>query len=201
MAINREYLSLITSEYQNSEKFLLWMDSLIARWGENKGASDLINAAFDIDSAVGKQLDTLGVIIGLSRSLRVTIPSVFFSWYDGTPDTEDLGWMMGSWRSPADKDSIEMTILPDDAYRQILKFKIIQNSWKGTVNELYADWNSIFGSEGLSINIIDNQDMTAEITITGSVIPAAIQYILLGNYIPLKPAGVHVSYTFEEGSP
>ena len=201
MAVDRNYLSLITSEYQNSEKFLLWMDSLIARMAEVLGTSDLINLAFDIDDAVGAQLDVLGVIIGLSRTLRIPIPNVWFSWYDGTPETEDLGWGMGSWRNPDEKDSIEMTTLPDDAYRQILKFKIIQNSWKGTVNELYASWDAIFGAEGLSISIVDNQDMTAAITITGAVIPAAIQYILLGNYVPLKPAGVNVFYTFEEGSP
>lgn len=198
----REYLSFITSQYQNSSKFLEWMDVLISKMTDIIGTTELMNASFDVDHAVGAQLDTLGVIIGISRNLRVAIPNVFFSWYDGTADTEFLGWGAGSWRDPREgPGAVEMTVLPDDAYRQILKFKIIQNTWKGTINELYAAWEAVFASEGLTIDIVDNQDMTAEFTITGSIVPAAIQYILLGNYVPLKPAGVHVSYVFDEGSP
>ena len=202
MAINREYLTFITSEYQNSEKFLLWMDALISRMAEITGASSLMNAAFDIDNAVGPQLDTLGVIIGISRNIRVPIAGIWFTWYEGeSPPELEKGWNKGSWRDPFDIYEEGMTILPDDAYRQILKFKIIQNSWKGTIPELYATWEVIFSVEGLTLSIVDNQNMTANITITGNTIPAAIQYILQENLLPFKPAGVAINYTFDEGSP
>jgi hypothetical protein len=160
-----------------------------------------MDLAFDIDYAIGAQLDTLGVIIGLSRNVKIAIPNVFFSWYDGTAATEHLGWGEGSWRDPREHSATEMTILPDDAYRQLLKFKIIQNCWKGTIPELYTAWNNIFASDGLTLSIVDNQNMTAEITVSGAIIPAAVQYILLGNYIPLKPAGVYISFIFEVSSP
>jgi hypothetical protein len=200
--MSREYLTFLTSQYQNSTKFLEWMDSLISKMMDILNTTDLMNAAFDVDYAVGDQLDTLGVIIGISRGLRVPIPNVFFCWYDGTTATEYLGWEMGSWRDPKEGEGVaEMSILPDDAYRQILKFKIIQNLWKGTINELYEAWEKVFASDGLTLDIIDNQDMTAEFIITGSVIPVTVQYILLGNYLPLKPSGVYVDYTFNEGSP
>ena len=202
MAINREYLTFITSEYQNSEKFLLWMDALISRMAEITGASSLMNAAFDIDNAVGPQLDTLGVIIGISRNIRVPIAGIWFTWYEGeSPPELEKGWNKGSWRDPRDIYEEGMTILPDDAYRQILKFKIIQNSWKGTIPELYATWEVIFSAEGLTLSIVDNQNMTANIIITGNTIPAAIQYILQENLFPFKSAGVAINYTFDEGSP
>uniref|UniRef100_A0A6M3MBM3 Tail protein n=1 Tax=viral metagenome TaxID=1070528 RepID=A0A6M3MBM3_9ZZZZ len=202
MAINREYLTFITSEYQNSEKFLLWINALISRMEEITGTSSLINGAFDIDNAVGPQLDTLGVIIGISRNIRVPIEGLWFTWAaHSSPPLVELGWSRGSWRDPRDKYQEGMTILPNDAYRQILKFKIIQNSWKGTIPELYAVWDVIFSAEGLTLSVVDNQDMTADITITGAAIPATIQYILQENFVPLKPAGVAINYIFDEGSP
>ena len=178
------------------------MDALISRMAEITGASSLMNAAFDIDNAVGPQLDTLGVIIGISRNIRVPIAGIWFTWYEGeSPPELEKGWNKGSWRDPFDIYEEGMTILPDDAYRQILKFKIIQNSWKGTIPELYATWEVIFSVEGLTLSIVDNQNMTANITITGNTIPATIQYILQENLLPFKPAGVAINYTFDEGSP
>jgi hypothetical protein len=199
--MQRDYLTFITSEYQNSTKFLEWMDSLISRMVEAHNLVDSMEAAFDLDQASGAQLDTLGVIIGVSRYLRVPIPGLFFSWYDGSSPTELLGWELGSWRDNREGFSTEMSILPDDAYRQILKLKVIQNSWKGTLNELYTAWGIIFADEELTFSVVDNQDMTVDITILGSLIPATIQYILLGNEIPMKPAGVEVNYHFTEVAP
>jgi hypothetical protein len=200
-SLSSDYLSLIISQYQNSAKFMGWMKKLFDRLKE---ASDLANSlylAFDIDNARGAQLDILGVIIGLSRRIKTPIADLFFSW-----ETSDLGWPDnsssprvpgGSWAGPSDLIN-EMIDLPDDAYRQLLKFKIIQNQWKGTADELYRAWETIFASEGLRLDVIDNQDMTMEIVVTGALIPAAIQYIIQGEYLPVKPSGVSATYTFND---
>lgn len=166
----------------------------------NKEIVDCLNsfdAAFDIDTARGVQLDTLGTLIGLSRNIEVPISGLFFTWTNPGDSPSGLGWEEGSWRDPSESSTL-MTVLPDDAYRQVLKFKIIQNSWKGTADELYSAWEEVFGPSGLTLDITDNQDMSMVITITGSVVPATIQYILLGNYLPMKPSGVSVTYVFNE---
>lgn len=193
----REYRTFITSQYQNSQKFLDWIDILIAKVKDIADIANGLNLAFDIDIAVGPQLDTLGVIIGLPRAVSITLPNLFFSWYDGHSPTETLGWGQGSWRGPKEKTSV-MSLLPDDAYRQLLKFKILQNKWKGTADELYRAWDEIFEGEDLTLRIVDNQDMSISLYITGYLIPATIQYVLLGNYLPLKPAGVSITYVFSE---
>ena len=43
---------------------MAWMDGLFAVVGDESTVADSIVAAFDIDTAVGLQLDTLGVLIG-----------------------------------------------------------------------------------------------------------------------------------------
>ena len=192
---NADYLQLITSEYQNSPKLLSWLNGLLTLASDITTLTSNLEPAFDIDLAVGAQLTTLGVIIGLPREITNAIPGMFFSWYDGHSPTEDLGWGYGSWRGPTEKTE-SMTLLPDDAYRQILKFKIIQNKWDGSVNSLYQAWYEIFSADNLELRIADYQDMSMTLFVSGPLIPATVQYILLGNYIPLKPTGVALDYVF-----
>lgn len=197
MAITEDYLRLFTSQYQGSTKFLAWMQGLIDKLNDAINTANLIAVAHDLDIASGVQLDTLGVIIGLARDIHEPITGLWFSWYDGSSPTEDLGWGEGSWMDPAESTGA-MTTLADDAYRQLLKFKVIQNQWKGTMDELYHTWEIIFAGDNLDLKIEDNQDMSMTVTVTGHLIPATVQYILLGNYLPLKPAGVSITYVFNE---
>ncbi len=108
------YLSLITSEYQNSPKFLSFVLDLITYLDDvGACAQDFINQ-FDLDAAVGVQLDLLGTIVGVSRTVN-------FQPSGGV--------------SP---------ILDDDTYRLVLRAKIVQNSWDGKINSLQAYWKSWF---------------------------------------------------------
>lgn len=196
MSLYQDYLALITVQYQNSPKFMEWINSLIDMIEDVVDVSDSITTSFDVDSAVGPQLDTLGKIIGVSRNLPIPIEGGFFSWYDGTADTEFLGWEAASWRGPNDVGGISMNELPDDAYRQILKFKIVQNDWDGSADDLYRAWETVFADDDLELKIEDGQDMSVAYTITGSLIPATVQAVISQNYVPMKPAGVSVSYSF-----
>lgn len=192
-----DYIALITSQYQTSSKFIAWMTEALTKFSDAVICAASLDTVFDIDNAQGAQLDTLGVLIGVARYIAIPLPEgLFFSWDDGSSPSLP-GWGEGSWRDPSES-SAEMTVLPDDAYRQVLKFKIIQNQWKGTADELYRAWEVVFAADGLTLQITDNQDMTVDIIITGDAIPATVQYILQGNYLPMKPAGVEVSYTFNE---
>lgn len=155
------YLDLITSEYRNSPNFISWLDSALSIVNSSKLTTDQINAAFDIDYAVGAQLDILGELIGRTRALT-------FQPSDGS--------------NP---------ILDDDTYRLMLKAKISQNQWDGTIPAVYDLWNNIFPF--LYMEVYDNQDMTMEVIIVG--IPTLLQKeLVLNGYIVPKPEGVRVNY-------
>src|SRR5271169_834402 len=104
------YLSLITSEYQTSPKFLAWLTACLAILDGIMGCAAVLDPAFDIDSALGPQLDVLGQIIGVSRLVNFT-PS------DGV--------------SP---------VLDDYTYRILLKAKVGANQWDGQIGSLWALW-------------------------------------------------------------
>jgi hypothetical protein len=187
------YTKLITSEYRiRSPKFMEWISFMAGIFVDTMTFSKNLYANYLIDSAVGVQLDVLGTIIGLDRTIKVPLDGLFFTW---DSDDSALGWDEGSWASQSDING-SMTELADDAYRQMLKFKIIQNSWDGTVNSLYSAWNTVFSVDGLTLQVVDNQDMTMELIVTGKAVPAVVKYILQDNYLPLKPSGVSITYSF-----
>jgi len=63
------YLSLLTSQYQQAPNFYAWMAALIGPVVDLLALEQEAYLAFDIDLAVGAQLDVLGQIVGASRIL------------------------------------------------------------------------------------------------------------------------------------
>lgn len=82
-------------------------------------------------------------------------------------------------------------VLDDTTYRLYIKAKIAQNQWNGTLPSLYPIWATLFPSG--KIIIIDNQNMTATITITGAFTSITRDLILNGYIVP-RPEGVQYTY-------
>jgi len=107
-------LDVLSSQYRALPKFTEWLTAPLQMLQD---AQDLVNDMpdyFDIDLAIGDQLDILGEIIGVKREVTF----------------EPTGGA-----SP---------ILDDDDYRIVLKAKIAKNQWRGTIPELYTMWNNLF---------------------------------------------------------
>lgn len=161
MILNKEfYLNLITSEHATKPKFKAWVDTLLTPFLDAINLNDNIKRAFDLNSAVGVQLDTLGKILVQSRQMN-------FQPTDGS--------------SP---------LLNDDYYRLVLRAKVIKNQWKGTITNFYQFWKVLFKNQPLNIYLIDNQDMRPVIVIWSSQTPQMIQDFLSNNLIVPKPAGL-----------
>lgn len=109
------YTNLITSEHADKPKYKAWVETLLKPLIDCIQLNNSINYAFDLNNAVGVQLDTLGKILGVSRQV----------------DFE-----------PTDGSS---SLLSDDNYRVVLKAKVIKNQWKGTINNFYSFWQVLFG--------------------------------------------------------
>jgi hypothetical protein len=144
--------------------------------------------AFDLDTAVGKQLDAVGVRVGCGRHLRMPLDGVYFAW-----DAEDVGWSEGAWKGLYDPD-MGMISLPDDMYRLLLKAKVAANRWDGTIPGAYEAWEIAFADLGSLILIQDNQDMSMAVGIAGTDSSRVFEQIILQGYIPIKPEGVRVTW-------
>lgn len=65
----QKYIDLITSQYQNSPKFIEWTKRLLTPLIDVQKLALILYTYFDIDTAKGVQLDKLGEIIGAKRLL------------------------------------------------------------------------------------------------------------------------------------
>lgn len=63
------YLGLITSEYQSSPKYLAFVTAMLKKFDDVTNCLLNFTNAFDLNYAVGVQLDSLGQILGISRTL------------------------------------------------------------------------------------------------------------------------------------
>lgn len=197
MADISQYTDLITSEHNQRPRFMAVVEALAGTMVDQQNVLASMPGKFDLDSAVGEQLDTIGIWVGISRNVPLPLTGVYFSF-----DTDGLGFDQGSWKGPFDPDT-GLTRLDDDTYRLVIRAKIGANHWDGTLESSREILNTIFGG-GTFVFIQDNQDMSMTIGIAG-VIPSAVFLALLRNgLIPLKPEGVRINIvivTSVDGSP
>lgn len=85
----------------------------------------------------------------------------------------------------------ESSILSDSLYRILLKATILRMNWNGGIEDLVRDWERLI--DGINISIRDNQDMTMDVTVIGSVDKMLVELIEKGYIVP-KPQGVRVNY-------
>lgn len=126
------YLNLFTSQYKvASAKFILWAQRCWQTIDDLTNCLAFINSNYDLDFAVGIQLDYVGELIGQKRTIgfQPTGPGI----------------------SPT---------LNDDTYRLLLKARIAQNTWDGKTVSLYAIWQSLFPGGKLIINDNQNMTAT-----------------------------------------
>ncbi|NOU95580.1 DUF2612 domain-containing protein [Paenibacillus sp. LMG 31456] len=126
-----DYLGLITSQHKVQPKFKAWLSSALSIVNDNFAMTVGIPSSFDIDTAVGNQLDVLGIIVGRNRTLNF---------------------------QPAGGSS---PVLDDENYRLALKAKIAQNQWDGTIPQVYEIWNSLFPDVNLIVIDNQDMTMSA----------------------------------------
>lgn len=185
----QDYLDLITSEFADKPDFKAVVSTNVAVAVRVQELLASMIPIFDVDSAVGDQLDIIGLWVGISREVTIPISGVYFSW-DGADYS--VGWDFGSWQ-PSNLPT-DVTSLPDDAYRTLIRAKIAANQWDGTTNGAYAIWDAVFPN--ITILIQDHQNMSYDLAIIGGIIDSLTLALIIGGYIPLKPEGVRVNEYF-----
>ncbi len=216
-----DYLRLLASQHRRRPRFAATMEALLKQPCAVENLLREMRTAFDLDTAVGAQLDAVGVRVGRTRHVRLPL-NAYFSW-----NTETLGWNEGFWKGRYDPDS-GMHSLPDDLYRRLLYAKVAANSWDGTVPDAYAAWEIAFGDTASAarpagsgpapqgsepesasgeanasaaqdarssiILIQDNQDMSMVVGVAGKNMSTLFEQLLLQGYVPLKPEGVRIAW-------
>ncbi|WP_435321790.1 DUF2612 domain-containing protein [Klebsiella sp. HN106] len=154
-----KYTDLITNYHAGKPKFVDHVDLSTRPLIDVSTATSGLVAAFDVDTAVGNQLDILGEWIGIDRTVAAPISGVFLEW-----DKERVGWDQGVWLGHY-QSTDELTYLSDDVYRIVLKARIGINNWNGQNRTLPNILETALAGTGIKMIILDNQDMTISVLI------------------------------------
>lgn len=186
------WLALITSEHNQRPKFMLMLATLLQPIADTIAVTGTISDKFDLDLAAGAQLDVIGQWVGITRNLSVPITGVYFSF-----DTASLGFDQGTWQGPFNPLN-ELVTLDDAPYRTLLRAKIANNQWDGTIAGAYAAWAILFAGTGITILIQDLGFMHMLFALKGSSLDAVTVALFKGGYLNMKPAGVRIDYFVTE---
>lgn len=194
MANLNDYLSLITSEYRNSPNFMALVQTWCQPFVDIQNFYLSIPGYYDIDYAIGAQLDVVGQWVGLSRSIDEPISGVYFSL-----DTIGLGLDQG-FLFDARYNSLDGLVnLDDETYRAFLKVKAAANSAvtgvDGTVQGLqniFQQLVALFPGAGNAAYVIDNNNLSFTVLLLGTL-PAAVQSLIAFDYLKVKPMTIQMA--------
>jgi hypothetical protein len=179
-----QYLNLIPSANRTKPKFVATVTLNVAVSVRIQNLFEAMRTTlFDLDLAVGDQLDIIGKWAGISRHVNIPVTGLYFTW-DGELSE---GWDYGIWKSPL---AGNITLLPDEQYRTLIKAKIAANQWDGTTEGAYTIWENLFSN--FTILIIDYQNMSYSMAFVGAILDSLTLALIQGGYIPLKPEGVRI---------
>lgn len=179
-----DYRALITSEHADKPKFVATVSAAAQPFVDLNNAISGFAESFDVDEAVGVNLDAVGAWVGISRVVSVPLQGVYFTF-----DDEALGFDTGYFKGRF--DPLEgPTRLDDKAYRVLLKSKIAANHWDGTLIYARAVMAGLLTDN--QVYVQDNQDMSITVGVVGPKLDALLRSLLVGGYLELKPEGVQV---------
>ena len=167
--------------------------------------ANILQMAYDLDFAVGKQLDTLGKIVGISRNVPFSVPKKYFG-FDGHLNAYPFGSKFNVVVSYPFRSKFEIPYsdgqLNDNDYRFFIKAKIIKNyaTSKNIDSSNLSIQNTVDYLFNSKAYIVDNKDMTMTLYIDESYDLSKIRYIQLLDLLP-RPQGVRYNtlVNYQEG--
>jgi hypothetical protein len=193
------YINLLIIQYQNQPKARATIEAVISMLMLYDMMIS-VRDGYDLDTAVGRQLDILGKYLGEDRIITgtsFTRDYYGFSDYGDTApfDNEpmlDYGDEIPDVQWFDYRDSTQsLFALNDDEYRQILRFKLVQNYSDGSNQDVDNFLQEYFGE---SVLFFDNQNMV--LTYVFDETAERLVTIAQSEGLLPRPAGVGLSVAF-----
>lgn len=206
--VTEEFLNVarsrVTEQFKNKMVYDRYLQLLLSGKTELQSVLQDTMQLRSLDTAVGKQLDVIGEIVGRSRGL-VTSDIFYYFGFEDSPQGQSFSsttdpTVGGQWYSLDAPRGISREP-SDDEYRLILKAKIIKNRTLASPEDVIAAYKFLFGASQVTLD----ETATAEVRIgIGKILNNVERGLLFdlggaGQLLP-KPAGVSYSYSeFQAG--
>ena len=174
-------------QFDRSAKLSAVMRGLAAPFGGMQAALLQLSTQRWLDTAVGAQLDGIGDILGRPRQITDVSAYRFFGFL-GQPNIGGFGQYRLYSEGLATTGGT--STLDDDAYRLLLRWKIIVDSAGGTAPQIATACGQLFEAGAIAVEDVGPAEIKVHVTATNP------QNVFLGN--PLKwirpAAGVKVEF-------
>lgn len=193
------YVNLLIIQYHNKPKARATIEALIYALVASNVYFE-VRDAYDIETAVGVQLDVLGKYQNLDRYYRGQDFEGYFSFilYDevDAPPADRIGFTtyadyddsVGEWMNYIKLIS-DTFVLPDEDFRELLKLRIIQNNSNHSHEEIDDALFRFFGSEVIPDS---GGNMIMDYFITDDL--SELAFVARQKDVLPRPAGVRLNY-------
>jgi len=183
----------VISQYANSPTILQLVNNLNQYVDQSTNFANFFNFVWNVDTAVGFGLDIWGVIVNVSRLLRIPTSTDYVGFDNSATPPPD--WeTMGSDQPPQPAvggamytgyNATEAYLLPDDAYRQLILAKAFANICTTTAPAINQILQNLYGPGTAFVLNTGPMSISYNLTFT----PSAIQLAILqqSGVIPTPP--------------
>ena len=153
-----DYLKLVTRLHASRPHYNAMLAAVLQPFSDLQAFLNSLPAQFDIDQAIGVQLDIVGQWVGQSRNISVPLPNIFFAF-----DSPNLakGWDRGIWQGPYATVN-GLTALDDETYRLLLQTLVMANAWDGSISSAQAILNNFFEDYPSTYVFIDDHTTVSQ---------------------------------------
>ncbi len=180
----------IYAQYRNKPKAVAWYDitrSLADKLGD---VAQAVRVMYNIDAAVGEQLNIIGRIVVVDRSF--TGNTQLFPGLFALTDGDEFGDTEAVF-SGLTVDTDEQ--MSDELYRLVIKAKILKNNSDATSESILNGLNFLIPNADF-IRLTDGEDMSFSVEFYGNITELQ-RYALLNATLVPKPQGVLFNGFFE----
>lgn len=173
----------IYAQYRTKPKAVAWYQITRKLAAELEDPATAVRVMYNIDTAVGEQLNIIGRIVVVDRTFTGEValnPGLF-----AEPDGAEFGDEEAVFAVPYVDQDGQMS---DDLYRLVIKSKIIKNNSDATIDSILYGMNFLLPHAEV-LRVTDGEDMSFSVEFYGRITNLERWTLLNAKLVP-KPQGV-----------
>lgn len=175
----------IYAQYRTKPKAVAWYKITRSLAEELRSVANAVKIMYEIDTAVGEQLDILGRIVVIPRNFIQPVPIIPTQFASASNNPGDFGDDSDMFSELSIDSDAQMS---DDLYRIVIKSKIIKNNSDATIESILYGMNFLLPNADI-LRITDGEDMSFTVEFYGNITELE-RYALLNATLVPKPQGV-----------
>lgn len=184
----------IYAQYRDKPKAVAWYNIVPSLADEIESAYEAVRMSYDIDAAVGQQLDVIGRIVVIDRGFESFVAFEPDTYFGADNDESQFGGISAQFQSVG---GVLTQQVSDAIFRTLIRCKIARNNSDATLDDIATALEFITGSD--DIRVVDNEDMSFSVSFGSEL--TDIQRLVFSTFDVLpRPQGVRFLGYVEESA-